>query len=442
MLMTNKNDELQLYKQMIKLAIPLIISNFLQNLYNLADTYYMGKLGAVELATASFTSPITQMIIEARTGFSLGREVILSQVYGSKQMKKLVKINTQLILINIIIALILMVLSFIFCKKILIFSGASGVLLIKSEIYIKYIFLTIPLTFITTAYTVIKNSKGKTRSPLCLITLSVILNIVFNYFFVYKIGLGLEGIGLATIIANLLLSVYCLFELVVKKEISSKYFKLNIKILKKILILGFPTSLTTVANSLSFILINIFVVKYGNDVLAAYGVGNRINNIIYVLINGIGSSVAILVGHNIGARKIDKIKKILIVGIKLGFLIGVISVIFLYLNLNSVVGILTEDKFIKYHSINYLKIMLVSVIPWVIFQILAGVFQGTGYTIFNMYCHIGRIWVFRVPFIYFFEKFLLLGEYSIWYSMLFSNLCALLFSVVLYKKIDWQRREE
>ena len=324
----------------------------------------------------------------------------------------------------------------------LIFSGASGVLLIKSEIYIKYIFLTIPLTFITTAYTVIKNSKGKTTSPLYLITLSVILNIVFNYFFVYKIELGLEGIGLATVIANLLLSVYCLFELVVKKEIASKYFKLNIKILKKILILGFPTSLTTVANSLSFVLINIFVVKYGNDVLAAYGVGNRINNIIYVLINGIGSSVAILVGHNIGARKIDKIKKILIVGIKLGFLIGIISVIFLYLNLNSVVGILTEDKFIKYHSINYLKIMLVSVIPWVIFQILAGVFQGTGYTIFNMYCHIGRIWVFRVPFIYFFEKFLLLGEYSIWYSMLFSNLCALLFSVVLYKKIDWQRREE
>ena len=270
----------------------------------------------------------------------------------------------------------------------------------------------------------------------------MILNIVFNYFFVYKIELGLEGIGLATVIANLLLSVYCLFELVVKKEIASKYFKLNIKILKKILILGFPTSLTTVANSLSFVLINIFVVKYGNDVLAAYGVGNRINNIIYVLINGIGSSVAILVGHNIGARKIDKIKKILIVGIKLGFLIGIISVIFLYLNLNSVVGILTEDKFIKYHSINYLKIMLVSVIPWVIFQILAGVFQGTGYTIFNMYCHIGRIWVFRVPFIYFFEKFLLLGEYSIWYSMLFSNLCALLFSVVLYKKIDWQRREE
>ena len=102
--MTNKNDELQLYKQMIKLAIPLIISNFLQNLYNLADTYYMGKLGAVELATASFTSPITQMIIGAGTGFSLGGGVILSQVYGSKQMEKLVKINTQLILINIIIA--------------------------------------------------------------------------------------------------------------------------------------------------------------------------------------------------------------------------------------------------------------------------------------------------------------------------------------------------
>ena len=85
--------------------------------------------------------------------------------------------------------------------------------------------------------------------------------------------------------------------------------------------------------------------------------------------------------------------------------------------------------------------MLVSVIPWVIFQTLSGIFQGTGYTVFNMYCHIGRIWFFRVPFIYLFEKVLELREYSIWYSMLFSNLCALLFSIFLYKKIDWKRKE-
>ena len=427
-----KTSRKKLYLSMIKLAIPLIISNFLQNLYNLADTYYMGKLGGIELATASFTSPITQMIIGAGTGFSLGGGVILSQTFGSKNIKKLVEVNTQLIVVNMVIAIIITVLSFGFCEKILVFSGATGVLLEKSSLYIKFIFLTIPMTFIVTAYTVIKNSKGKTSAPLHLITVSVILNIILNSFFIYKMNLGLKGIGIATVIANLLLCIYCLIDLSIKREIAREYLKFNKDIFKKILRLGFPSSLTTTTNSLSFILINIFVVKYGNDVLAAYGVGNRINNIIYVLVNGIGSSVAILVGH----------REILLAGIKIGLIVGIVSVIFLYWNLDIAVGILTSDEMIKYHSINYLKIMLISVIPWVIFQVLAGVFQGTGHTTFNMYCHVGRIWIFRVPFIYFLERILELKEYSIWYSMLLSNLCALLFSIFLYRKIDWKRRED
>lgn len=437
-----KTSRKKLYLSMIKLAIPLIISNFLQNLYNLADTYYMGKLGGIELATASFTSPITQMIIGAGTGFSLGGGVILSQTFGSKNIKKLVEVNTQLIVVNMVIAIIITVLSFGFCEKILVFSGATGVLLEKSSLYIKFIFLTIPMTFIITAYTVIKNSKGKTSAPLHLITVSVILNIILNSFFIYKMNLGLKGIGIATVIANLLLCIYCLIDLSIKREIAREYLKFNKDIFKKILRLGFPSSLTTTTNSLSFILINIFVVKYGNDVLAAYGVGNRINNIIYVLVNGIGSSVAILVGHSIGAGKIKEIREILLAGIKIGLIVGIVSVIFLYWNLDIAVGILTSDEMIKYHSINYLKIMLISVIPWVIFQVLAGVFQGTGHTTFNMYCHVGRIWIFRVPFIYFLERILELKEYSIWYSMLLSNLCALLFSIFLYRKIDWKRRED
>ena len=195
----------KLYLSMIKLAIPLIISNFLQNLYNLADTYYMGKLGGIELATASFTSPITQMIIGAGTGFSLGGGVILSQTFGSKNIKKLVEVNTQLIVVNMVIAIIITVLSFGFCEKILVFSGATGVLLEKSSLYIKFIFLTIPMTFIVTAYTVIKNSKGKTSAPLHLITVSVILNIILNSFFIYKMNLQNDNrifLSLASASAN------------------------------------------------------------------------------------------------------------------------------------------------------------------------------------------------------------------------------------------------
>lgn len=427
-------------KNLILLASPIILSNFLQNLYNLTDSYYMGKVGGVELATSSFTSPITQMIVGIGSGFAVGGGVIISQLVGKKDKKEILKTNSQLLSINILVSLFITILSFIFCEKILKFSGADGELLEKSSLYIKFIFLTIPMTFLVSTYITIKNSKGKSMSPLYLIAFSTILNIFLNSLFINKFKLGLYGIGFATLIANVILGGYCTYELYLKREISLEFLKIKKDIFYRILKLGIPSSLTTITNSLSFIIINIFVVKYGTEVLAAYGVGNRINNIIYVLINGIGTAVAILVGQNVGARNIKKAKDILKTGIVCGLFVGMVSMIVLFLILNPVIDIFTEDIEIKNHSINYLKIMLISVIPWAIFQPLAAVFQGTGHTKFGMYCHFGRVWIFRVPFILIFENLLVLYEFSIWYSMLFSNLFALVFSFVLYKRVDWEKK--
>ncbi|MGL4652763.1 MATE family efflux transporter [Cetobacterium sp.] len=428
------------YKKLFFLAGPIILSNFLQNLYNLADSYYMGKIGGVELATSSFTSPITQMIIGAGSGFAIGGGIIISQLVGKGRKKDVVKINSQLLSINLFLSTAIMLLSFLFCNQILKISGANGELLEKSRIYIRFIFLTIPFTFIISTYITIKNSKGKSMHPLYLIATSTLVNIVLNSIFVNKLKMGIYGIGIATLIANFLLGLYCIYELNRKKEIRVVFFKVQKDILFRIVRLGIPSSLTTITNSLSFIIINIFVVKYGTEVLAAYGVGNRINNIVYVLINGIGTAVAILVGQSIGAGDVRKAKTILRAGIISGLFIGLVSIIILFLILSPVVDIFTTDSEIKRHSINYLKIMLVSVIPWAIFQSIAAVFQGTGHTKFGMYSHFGRVWIFRVPFILFFEKIMRLNEFSIWYSMLFSNLFALIFAIILYQKVDWEKR--
>lgn len=428
------------YLELMVLAAPIIFANFLQNFYNLADSYYMGKVGDVELATSSFTSPITQMIVGFGSGFAVGGGIIISRLVGVGDKREILKVNSQLISINMIFSFILMVLSLIFCESILIFSGASGELLEKSKIYMNLIFLTIPFTFLITSYTTIKNSKGKTAYPLILVGISTILNIVLNSLFIYKFNMGIKGIGIATLIANIILGFYCIGDLYINREFSIKNIKVEKDLFFRITKLGIPSSFTSVANSLSFIIINIFVVKYGSDVLAAYGIGNRINNIIYVIINGIGTALGILIGQNIGAHKVRKARDFLYSAMNIGILIGILSIGIVYFYLDELVGVFTESTIIKKHSINYLKVMLISVAPWAIFQALAGAFQGTGHTKFNMYCHFGRIWIFRVPLIILLEVIFLAEEYSIWYSMLLSNLFALLFSFLLYKKINWRKK--
>ena len=215
------------YKKLFFLAGPIILSNFLQNLYNLADSYYMGKIGGVELATSSFTSPITQMIIGAGSGFAIGGGIIISQLVGKGRKKDVIKINSQLLSINIAVSIIIMILSFIFCNQILRVSGAEGELLEKSGIYIRFIFLTIPFTFIISTYITIKNSKGKSIYPLYLVAASTIVNIILNSIFVNRLKMGLYGIGIATLIANVLLGLYCIYELNYKKEIRKIFFKIQ-----------------------------------------------------------------------------------------------------------------------------------------------------------------------------------------------------------------------
>lgn len=393
----------------------------------------MGLLGSEALAASAFTSPIFQVITSLGTGLATGGMIIFSKNIGSGNLKENLKAKSQLMLVNLLLGTLLALVTFIFTKNIISLSGASGNLATLSGNYMRILFTAIPSLLIVNSYSAIENSKGNTKKPLILVAISTVLNVVFNSLAV-KLNFGIEGIAVATLLSSLLLTLYCVWELFKKKDISWRYLKPNPALILSILAMGVPVALSSSTASLGFVVMNRYVVDFGSEALAAFGVGNRINNIFYTPANGFLTGVSIMIAQNLGAGNTKRMKEILHTAMKASVSIAFVGSIILYLLTDSMISIFTDNPEIVRHSKNYLHIFVYCNMAWGVYQVYSGYFLGIGLTKLNFYINLGRVWAFRIPVLILLERTFSLGAYSIWSAMLISNILVMFLVAGIYHK--------
>lgn len=392
----------------------------------------MGRLGKDALSASAFTFPIFQMITALGAGFGIGGMIIFSRNLGARKFRENLKAKSQLLTVNVVVSILLSIVTVTFSKEILSLSGATGILLELSNQYTKILFMAIPFVFIINTYNAIENSKGKTIKPMLLVLASTILNVILNSFFLY-LGKGIEGIAIATVIANIILSAFTLFDSIVKKkDIFFRYMGWNSKLALSIIKLGIPVSLTSATANLGFIVLNRYVVEYGATVLAAFGIGNRVNNIFYTPANGISTAVSIMVAQNLGAENFKRVKNIFRISILFSLTTGILGAIFLLVFNRELTAVFTKDPEITKHTLDFIQAFAFSTIPWAIYKVIVGYFQGEGFTKLNFYIDLGRVWVFRIPVLLLIQKIFNLGTYSLWYAMLISNILVMLVVLIIY----------
>ncbi len=431
---TNKEIlEGNIYKTLTLVSFPIMVNQLLQTFYNLVDSYFMGWLGNDALAASAFTSPVFQALISLGAGISIGGMIIFAQNEGAGDIIGNKKAQTQLILVNLISSIFIMIMGTIFSKAILQISGAEGNILKLSDDFMIPLYIGTPSLFIINAYTAIENAKGKTMKPMFLVLMSTILNIIFAAWFL-KLGYGIKGIAYGTVLASTILAIYSLWVLYKDGDIEWQYAGYNHELAKKILRLGIPVAISSAIVNGGFVLMNKYIIGYGSEVLSAYGIGNRVNNIFYTPANAISSGISIMVGQNLGAKKFHRIKEIVNKGVILSCGIAFVSIFVLIYNMRLLTSFFTEDEEIMRHSINFLKVFGAGVFAWAIFQALMGYFQGLGFTRMNFIMNVGRIWFLRVPFIILIEKNYKAGAYSVWWSMLISNVLTMMIVWIVYLK--------
>ncbi|KAB3541014.1 MATE family efflux transporter [Alkaliphilus pronyensis] len=421
-----------------------MFNNFIQTLYNLADTYWVGKLGSNEVAAMGLVFPFIYLIISIGMGMNVAGTALISQYVGTNDTGNAKLVAGQIFTFSLILSTILGIVGFFTTDHLVgIVKGDAAVLDLSSQ-YLSIMFLDMPVVFLFFVYNSIKQGQGDTYTPMVLNVCGVLLNIVLDPIFIFTFDLGIRGAAIATIISRGIFAAYAIITLFSKKQpinLTRKNLKLKKDLLFQILKVAMPASIGQSAAAFGFIILNAFVLSYGTATLAAFTIGNRINSLVLMPAMGIGSSIATIIGQNLGAGKNDRAKLAFKTSVYLSTLFMVAGCTILLIASRNVVGIFVKDdpEVLKL-GIRYLRLICVGLPLMGIFQTLIGTFQGSGHTGYSMTMEMGRLWGLRIPMIVLFRYFTDWGSDSVWYSMLLSNLFICILGYLIYLKGTWQQK--
>ncbi len=430
-------------KAILSLAIPIVINNFIQTMYNLTDTFWLGKLGTNEMAAISLVSPVQNIIINFGAGLTLAGSILISQYVGARDIKNAKTMANHVFVCSILLAFICGILCFIFTPSIVNWLGAEDSVNSMGVTYLRVVITDLPFLFMINVFTSVNQAQGDTVRPMQLNMLGIILNMILDPLFIMVFKWGIAGAALATMLAKVpcaVIAIISLFKGKNKIHVNLKGFRFNSKMIRSIITVGLPTAIGNSTMQFGFLLMTKNVLVYGNNAMAAYGIGNRINSIITMPASAMGSAVATIVGQNVGAkqtdRAIDAYRKSRLIGVVFLFIAGFI----LSRNIvsTSIVKIFSSDANVIPLAADFLSIMAFWCWTNAIYNNTVGLFNGAGNTIVTMIVDASRLWVFRFATLFIFSHFFHMAEQSVWYSVVASNGISALIIYIFYKLGWWK----
>jgi putative MATE family efflux protein len=434
-----------LAKVILVLAIPVVINSLLQTMYNLTDTFWLGKLGTSELAAINLITPVQNMIINFGSGLTVAASVLISQYIGAKKDADAKAMGNQIYACAMIFAVVCAAACAFFAPHIVGWLGADGDTFVKSKTYLQLVILDMPFLYTVNMYVAFHQAEGDTVRPMLLNVLGICTNMILDPLFMMVFRWGVAGAALATVFAKAVPAVIAFVLLHSKKnlvylELTKLHFEKDK--LKSIVVVGLPSAIGGSTMQLGFLLMTKSVYAYGTEAMAAYGIGNKVNGVISLPSSGIGSAVSIIVGQNCGAGKLDRAKK----GYQMARLM---AVIFLFIGgmilsrdvvSTAVVNIFSDDPQVIGYAADFLSIMAFWCFTNGVHDSTSGLFRGSGHTMVNMVVDITRLWVFRLGTLYICQHYLLLGVRSVWYSVVVSNGLAALVLFITYTTGLWKKQ--
>lgn len=444
--MAKNKSEIILKGSMIKvilsLSLPIMAGNLIQTFYNLTDTFFVSKLGTSQMAAMQITFPLIFLMLSLGAGLSIGGIALISQYIGADKKRDARKIAGQLITASILASFIVSILGYLFAEKILMLMNAEGDLLKYSTQFIKIMFLGAPTMFITFAFNGIKQGEGDTLTPMAVSAGSVLLNIALDPLFIFTFDLGIQGAAIATVLSRALFNIVALYILFSKKhntlKIKAKDLKINKLYLDQIVHVGLPAAIGQGTTALGFAVLNGFVIAYGEAVVTAFAIGNRLSSLIFMPAMGIGGALATIIGQNMGAGNIKRANQAFVTSGILAASIMALSGLIMFFFTESLVGIFTEDAYIISEGSYYLKMILLTVPLFGFFNCLTGLFQGSGHTVSAMAINMGRLWLLRIPMVLMLRFFNINDPKFVWYAMIISNIIIVAVGMIMYKSGKWK----
>lgn len=321
----NRNmTEGNVFKALLYFTIPLILSGFLQQLYNIADSIIVGNFISEEaLAAVGVSSPVLNIFIFITMGMVSGYTILLSQYYGAKENDKVLKLSSTIFSFIMIFVCIITLLGFVFIDKILILLNTPKEIAMNAHDYLSIIFLGIPFLVLYNLFSAMLRGIGDSKTPLHSIVLSTSINIVLDLLLIKVFNMGIRGAAIATVIAQIISSLYLyiyinknhsMLKIAIKKEL------MDLALLLESLKLSLPLVIQSTVGTFGMLFLQKIMNSFGLDVVTAITTAYKIDTLTILPLINISSAISIFVAQNVGANNMERAKE----GLKKGIIITLI----------------------------------------------------------------------------------------------------------------------
>ena len=390
-------------KKMLVFAIPLMLSSILQLLFNAVDIVVVGRFaGDDSLAAVGATSSLINLLTNLFIGLSIGANVLVARYFGAKKEGELSETVHTAMTISIVSGLILTVIGVVGAPIILGWMQTPPEVLSLAVIYLRVYFLGMTATMIYNFGSSILRAIGDTKRPLYFLSIAGVVNVTLNLFFVIVFHLGVFGVGLATVISQVI-SAFCVVRCLMKEEggirLELSKLKIHTGKLVQIMQIGLPAGFQGMLFSLSNVVIQSSVNTFGATIIAGNSAAANIEGFIYVGMNAFYQAAISFIGQNVGAGKYERVNKIVISAqicvIMVGLLLGNGCVLFG----NVLLGFYTDSPVVVEAGIVRLAIIGTLYAICGMMDVMVGALRGLGHSIAPMIVSLLGVCAFRLVWI-------------------------------------------
>ncbi len=419
-------------KALVRLSIPMMIGMSVQTIYNLADGIWVSGLGPEALAAVGLFFPVFMGIIALAAGLGVGASSAIARRIGARDKEGADNVATHSVLLGLIVGIVIALTTLPLIDEILMAMGARGRTVELAVEYSRVLLAGAVVVVFNNVGNGILRGEGDANRAMYAMVLGFGLNIVLDPVFIYTFDFGVVGAAYATMVSMVITSLFIAYWLFIKKDtyvdISPKEFSPSREILKDILRVGLPSSLSQLSMSIAMFFLNrIAIMAGGENGVAVFTSAWRVTMLGIVPILGMAAATTSVTGAAYGERNVEKLEIAYLYAIKLAFMIELAVVAFIMLFAPQVAYLFTYSEsaqVIKGDLISALRTLPVFLVLTPFGMMTSAMFQGIGEGEKSLLLTIFRTLVMQVGFAYIFVHYTTLGLRGVWIGIVIGNMVA------------------
>ena len=445
--MINAMTEGPLARQILRYSAPLVLANILQTLYNLVDLAIVGQVvGSVGLSAVSIAGQITFMLYALGIGLGSGTQILISQQVGAGNLDGVRRTTGTSLTATAVLAAAVTVLGLVFHQPLLRVLNTPAEAWTDATQYMFWCVLGVPFTYGYGSLCSVLRGMGDSKRPMYIIGLAALTNVALDLVLVWGLGMRARGAAIATSLSQVVSFLFALVYLYRRREsfgfdFRRESFRVDRVLLRTVMGLSAPLAFMAIAINISMMFVNAWVNAYGVVASAVSGVGSKLYSLANIVTQSMQTSEATVTGQNIAARRIDRVKRSMLIttGLCLAYwaLLSALCLLFP----RGVFGLFTSDEGVLAMAPGYMPILVVMFLSFATMSPPLGLINGVGHVRLNFVIALADGVVARIGLSLLLAVTFGMGLHGYWWGSALAGFVSSIWGYAYYFSGRWQSRQ-